>query len=219
MRNRVFLTTVLLGLLAWPALSRGQDSPTAALPAKIAVINIQDAIALTAEGKKASAELQKKYQPRQDDLQRQAQEIQSLQDQLTRGNNTLSEEEKARLGREIETKNTLAKRTQEDYQAESQADSQEAIRRIGQKMVRVIGDYAQQNSLTLVVDSAQIPIYYAAKGTDITEEIVKRYDAANPVSASDTAAPSTPNTRPASRNPAASRPAATATKPPDKPKP
>ena len=30
-------------------------------------------------------------------------------------------------------------------------------------MVRIIGDYAQQNGFVLVIDGAQIPIYYAAK--------------------------------------------------------
>ncbi len=48
-------------------------------------------------------------------------------------------------------------------------------------MVHVITDYAQQNGFTLVLDDAQIPIYFASKDIEITEEIIKRYDAANPV--------------------------------------
>ena len=73
------------------------------------------------------------------------------------------------------------KRSTDDAQSDYNADREETVRRIGQKMVRIINDYAQQNGFILVIDGAQIPIYYAAKDVDITAEIVKRYDAANPV--------------------------------------
>jgi hypothetical protein len=66
-------------------------------------------------------------------------------------------------------------------------------------MVRVINDYASQNGFTLVLDDAQIPIYYASKDIEMTEEIVKRYDAANPVAdAGAPAKPATPSAAPAS---------------------
>ena len=51
-----------------------------------------------------------------------------------------------------------------------------------QKMIPIIGDYASQNGFVLVIDDAQIPVYYAAKEIDIQAEIVKRFDAANPLS-------------------------------------
>jgi hypothetical protein len=67
-------------------------------------------------------------------------------------------------------------------------------------MVRIIGDYAQQNGFVLVIDDAQVPIYYAAKDIDLTAEIMKRYDAANPVSEAGAAA--NPAVRPAAPSPA-----------------
>jgi hypothetical protein len=48
-------------------------------------------------------------------------------------------------------------------------------------MVKIIADYAQQNGFVLVIDDAQVPIYYASKEIEISGEIVKRYDAANPL--------------------------------------
>ena len=80
------------------------------------------------------------------------------------------------------------------------ADRDEAVRRIGQKMVRIIEDYAQKNGFTMVMDGAQVPIYYAAKDTVITEEIIKLYDAANPVA--DAGASVKPAARPATPMPA-----------------
>jgi outer membrane protein len=186
MKNRPIVFTALLAVLAAPLFVRAQ----AASPAqgKIGVINIQAAIANTVEGKKVIADLQKKYSPRQQELQRLQQEIQAIQDQLTKQQATLSDDEQARLGRDSEEKQKLLKRSAEDAQNDFNHDRDEAINRIGQKMVRVIHDYAVQNGFTLVLDGAQIPIYYASTDLEITEAIVKQYDAANPVADSGAAA-------------------------------
>lgn len=173
MKRRSIALTAFLAVLTVPLAARAQT--------KIGVINMNAAIASTAEGKKAIADLQKKYQPRQQELERLQSEIQGLQDQLSKQTPTLSDEEQRRLGRELEDKQKLLKRSTDDAQSDFNSDRDEAVRRIGQKMLRVIGDYSQQNGFALVLDSAQIPIYFAAKDVDLTAEMVKRYDAANPV--------------------------------------
>jgi outer membrane protein len=185
MSNRARVIGMLVCLLMCPVLVSGQSATPApeAAPAggKIGVINMQGAIANTGEGKKAFAELQKKYQPRQQQLQQLQQEIASKQDQLQRQTTTLSDDEQRRLSREIETDQTRLKRTQEDLQADAQADQQEVVNRIGQKMVRLMNEYAQQNGYTLIMDGGpQTGIYYVAPQVDLTEIMIKRYDAANP---------------------------------------
>ena len=208
MKNLVLSLSILLGLLAWPVLASAQGAS-----GKIGVLNIQESIGKSGEGKKAFAELQKKYQPREQDLQRQQQDITALQDQLQKQATTLSDEERARLSRDLEEKQKILKRASEDANVDFQNDSQEVVRRIGQKMLRVISEYAQQNSFVLVIDNAQIPVYYAAKEADLTDEIVKRYDAANPVEGATTApaatgGASTPRPAvPAAKTPVAPRPA------------
>ena len=193
MQNRLTTVTILLAIMAVPPCAHAQS--------KVGLIGINAAIAGTGEGKKAIADLQKKYEPRQQELERLQKEIQSIQDQLSKQTPALSDEDQRRLTRDLEDKQRLLKRSGDDAQTDFNADRDEAIRRIGQKMVRIITDYAQQNGLTLVVDGAQIPIYYAAKGVDITPEIVKLYDAANPVSDVAAASPK-PAAKPAAPAPA-----------------
>lgn len=187
MKNRLTAFSVLFAILAVPLIVHAQ--------AKVGLINMSAAIGSTGEGKKAIADLQKKYQPRQQELERLQQEIQSIQDQLSKQSATLSDEEQRRLSRDLEDKQKLLKRSTDDAQADITADRDEAIRRISQKMGRIINDYAQQNGLALVIDGAQVPVYYYAKDNDITAEIVKRYDAANPVA--EAAAPNKPAAKPA----------------------
>ncbi len=218
MNNRFLTTTVLPSLLVWPALALGQG--------KVGVINLQEAIANTQEGKKALADLQKKYQPRQADLQRQQQDIQGLQDQLQRQSTTLSDEERIRLSRELEDKQKLFKRATEDASAEYQTETQDTVRRLGQKMVRILNDYAQQNGYAIILEEAQVQPYFVTRDTELTEEITKRYDAQYPVegaatSGAATPAPATGGAKPAvpAPKPVVANPAPKPVVAPPKPKP
>jgi Skp family chaperone for outer membrane proteins len=172
MKTRLTTLSALLAILAVPLGAHAQG--------KVGVININAAIASTAEGKKAIADLQQKYQPRQQELERLQGEIQSIQGQLSK-TPAPADDEQRRLTRDLEDKQKTLKRMTDDAQSDFNNDRDEAIRRIGQKMVRVIQEYAPQNGIVLVIDGIQVPIYYASKDLDITEAIVKRYDAANPV--------------------------------------
>ena len=192
MKNRLTTLSVLFAILAVPPVVHAQG--------KVGLINMSAAIGSTGEGKKAIADLQKKYQPRQQELERLQQEINSIQDQLSKQSATLSDDEQRRLSRDLEDKQKLLKRSSDDAQTDITADRDEAIRRISQKMGRIINDYAQQNGLALVIDGVQIPVYYFAKDSDITAEIVKRYDAANPVA--DAGTPAKPAAQPAAQSPA-----------------
>jgi outer membrane protein len=211
MKNRVCTITLLLCLGAAPTRLLAQSTGT---PGKIGLVNIQGAILSTAEGKKAMAELQKKYQPRQQEVQKYQQDIQAISDQLQKQAATLSDDEQRRLNRDLEEKQKILKRTTEDAQADFANDRDEIFRRIGQKMVKVIDDYAGKNGFSLVIGSDQVPIYFAVKEVELTDEIVRLYDAANPSDALTTGGPATP---PATRSVAPS--AVKPPKPADKPKP
>lgn len=192
MKNRLMLAAAILVLVTGSSALNAQTAASA--KNKIGVINMQAAIANTVEGKLIIADLQKKYAPRQAELQRLQQEIQDIQDKLSKQGTTLSEDEQGRLSRQAEEKQTLLKRNAEDAQNDFNRDRDEAINRIGQKMVRVISDFAAQNGYSLVLDDAQIPVYFAAKEIELTADIIKRYDAAYPgaTAAGSTPKPATP---------------------------
>lgn len=210
MKNRGLGVGTLLCLFSSAALSWAQASAPGA--GKIGVINMQAAIGNTGEGKKAFGELEKKYEPRKQELQRQQQEIQALTDQLQKQGNTLSDDEQRRLSRELEEKKKLFNRATEDADSDYRGEYQEVIGRIGQKMVALVREYAQQNGYSLVLEAGpQMPIYYVSPQVDLTEETIKRYDAAHPVESGSGPAPASPAPR-SPRSPATPKPG-------DKPKP
>lgn len=210
MSNHVLTTALSIGLALAPLGARGQSSPPGPAPTKVGVINIQAVIANTGEGKKALADLDKKYEPRRKDLQQQQQEITAIQDQLQKQGTTLSDDEQRRLTRELQEKQTRLKRAQDDAQSDYSADTQDLVTRIGQKLVRIMNEYAQQNGYAVIIEGNPQLIYYAAPQTDLTEQMIRLYDSANPVASTAGAGSSGPARSTAAR-PSAPKPA-------DKPK-
>ena len=159
----------------------GQASSAAAM--KVGVINIQAAIAGTAEGKQAAAELQSQFSPRTAELQNLQKQIQDLGARVQNGQTTLSDEEKARLQHQYEQQSRLFQRKQQELQDDSNDAQQEVVNRIGRKMIDVIDKYSKENSYSVILDesSQQTPVIYAANQIDVTQDIIRLYDQSYPV--------------------------------------
>jgi len=188
-----------------PALGLGAAlfaaAQTAAPPAKVGIIHIQNAIISTKDGQKAASELQTKFAPKKAELDKKQSSIAQLQDQLRKGSNTMSEEAKQKLMREIDVTTKSLNRETEDDQAELDQAQGAIMRDLGQKMMAIINTYAKENGFSLILDvsSPQTDVIYAANGIDITQDIIGLYDKG----ASASAAPGTP----AAQTPAAAKPA------------
>ena len=195
MNSRVLLSAAaLLCLAAGSPTTYGQTS----VSTKIAIINIQDAITRTLEGQQLAKDLQGKYGPTRDKLGRLQNEIQSLRDQLSRGANTMSDEARNKLGRELQNKERDLKRDSEDAQLEFNQAQQSALSDISGKLMTVIDKYAKENSFAIVLDvsSPQSPVLYAVNEILITNNIIELYDKEYPVASVGEAAAS-PAAKPA----------------------
>jgi len=170
--------TVLGAGMALAQAPAAAPAAAAAPPTKVAVIQIQAALAATKEGQKAAADLEVKLSPRKKDLDGKQAEIKDLQEKLQRGGNTLSDSAKEDLTRNIDTKTKSYNRELEDAQAELEQEQQKVVGTLGQKMMAVIDKYAQQNGFAIVLDvsSQNTPVLYASNTVDITKEVIDLYD-------------------------------------------
>ncbi|MBV9768091.1 MAG: OmpH family outer membrane protein [Bryobacterales bacterium] len=208
--------TVKSKVFVWPVLAVAVTLTAQAQQSKVAVINIQAAIISTKDGQKAAAELNARTAPKKKELEQKQNEINSLQDQLNKGTNTLSESAKNDIYKNIEAKKKSLQREVEDAQADLQEDQQKLLQQLGQKIMAVIERYARDNGYTMVVDdsSQQTIVLYASPSIDITKEIIELYDK----STQQTSAP-TPTTSKPSAAPTPSKPAAPAAPKPAPTKP
>src|SRR5260370_22433903 len=195
---KILALSLGFGLVASTAAWAQAGVPTAA--AKVGIVAIQQAIASTNEGKKELDALQQRFSPRQDDLKNQNDEVEKLKQQLQAQGDKLSEEVRASQVRSIETKQKALQRSYDDFQTEVQQAEQEIVNRLGTKMLKVVGEYAQKNGYGVILDvsNPQTPVLYASEGANITKDLVDAYNAQSAV-----AAPATP--KPASK-PAAPAP-------------
>ena len=214
MRSQV----LCLSILALAAKGLLAQAPAAA--GRVGVINIQGALIGTKDGQKAAAELEAKAAPKRKELEGKQTEINSLKDQLQKGANTLSEESREKLYRDIDLKTKSLKRDAEDAQADWNQDQQKVVQQLGQRVMAVVDKYARENGFALILDvsSPQTPVLYASNTVDVTKDIVELYDKSSPGTVSAASAGDNGNARP----PAAAVPPATrqaAPKPVPNPKP
>ncbi len=179
----------------------------AATAGKTGVISIRQAIASTAEGKQAGAELQSQFSARQNELEGLNKQINDLRQRLDAGQGKLSQEEQTRLQRQGEVMARQLQRKQDEYQEDVQAAQADVFDRIGRKMVDVLDRYARENGFIVMLDSSaqNTPILFVSPNIDVTQDIIRLYDNAYPVKAGATPA------RPAAG--AAPKPAPAAPKP------
>lgn len=208
------LAVVALGYFGAGIASAQTPAPAAApVPTKVAVIQIQSALAATKDGQKAAAEMEVKFAPRKKELDGKQADLKDMQDQLQRGGNTLSDARKEELMRNIDAKTKTYNRDVQDAQAELQEEQQKIINVLGQKMMQVVDKYAQANGFAIVLDvsNQNTPVLYASNSVDITKEVIDLYDKTNPASSAPAAA-----TKPAAAPtpaPAAPKPGAPAATP------
>jgi outer membrane protein len=179
---------------------------------KVAVINVQGAIITTKDGQLAAKKLNDQTAPKKRELEQKQNEINSLQDQLNKGQNTLSETAKNDLYKNIESKKKSLQREVEDAQADLEAEQNKVLGQLSQKILAVIERYARDNGYTMVVDvgNQNTPVVYASPSIDITKEVIELYDK----STASTSAPAPTTSAPAAPKPAAPAAPKPAPKPP-----
>jgi outer membrane protein len=202
----VFSVFAVLSLLASTSAIAQNTTPGAAGAGKIGIVNIQDAIANTNEGKKELEALQQRFAPKQTELKTQNDELENLKKQLQAQSDKLSDEERNNRVKMLEVKQKSLQRNYEDAQNEFQQAEQEVVNRLGKKMLDVLEKYARKNGYAVILDvsNPQTPVLWASPGTVITKELVDAYNAEVAVAA--------PTAKPAASNP--HRPATSPARPP-----
>ncbi len=186
-KSSVVLTTFLLGFASSafaqaPTPAKPQAAPTA-IPTKIAIINMAQAIASTKEGQKAATEINNKFGPRKAEYDKRSQEIEAATNQLNNGRATLSDDAQKKLAADIQAKTTALKRFGEDAQAEMETEDAKVGQELQSKMGALIQQYAIQNGYAVVLNygDQQSPVLWAAAATWITDDMVKLFDQVHPV--------------------------------------
>jgi outer membrane protein len=192
-----------------PAAAPAASTALAAAPAgppKIAVIAFQVAVGQTNEFQRNFADLQKKFDPKRQQLKTLSDDVDNLTKQLQAQGDKLSDTERASRAKTIDDKKKQLQRDGEDAQNDFQQEMQEMYSGLASKVYDVLNNYATQHGYTLVLDMAQqqTPVLFATESTNITKPIIEAYNVKSgvpappppPAGAAAPAAPKAPATKP-----------------------
>lgn len=144
---------------------------------KLGIINSQEILDKSAEGRKALTELQAAEKKYADDLARLDDQIKQLQNRLTTQRLTLTAEAAAGLQSDIQRKQTERQRAAEDAARAMRELQMRTLERIQNELIGLIEQARKDLGLDLIFDLAKPGVVYFDPALDVTAEIIKRYDA------------------------------------------
>ena len=150
---------------------------TVAAQTKVGIIDLQRAMMDTAELKKAQADMQAKYKPRQDEIDKLQQDLQNLQNQLQSGKLSPQGTQEAQSRGQREQREL--QRKSDDLQGDVERDRTEILQRAGQRMKEIVKQLAEAKGLDVVIDVTNT--FYYKPTLDITPDAVAAFDKAYPV--------------------------------------
>ncbi|MGH7863551.1 MAG: OmpH family outer membrane protein [Candidatus Binataceae bacterium] len=144
---------------------------------RFAYVDVQRALSECNAGKKAKADLQGRLQNVEQRLQRQQDEVQSLKNELEKKGMLMQEEQRNNLRDQYGEKLKNFERTFKDSREELQRKDSEVTNKIVRDIAQVIRSLGEKNGYTLVFEKSTV--LWGAPGIDITDEVIRSYNALN----------------------------------------
>jgi len=169
-RVRTIAPLVILFILVVAGVSYAQQA------SKIAIINSQKAFETSVEGKKVLGQMLDRENKIKSDIQKLDDSIRLLENKLSTGRLTMTNEALLGIQADVDKKATERKRYEEDAARDAQLFSTNLVQKIRSEMVTIIDNLAKERGLELVLDVQQSGVVTFSPTIDITDEVIRRYD-------------------------------------------
>lgn len=144
---------------------------------KAAVVDSQKTLQTSKEGQKAIALLREKEQKINSELANLDKKIQDLDTKLKTQRLVMTFEAQEQLSFDLDNLRTERKRFAEDSLRDWQRLQFKLFDKIRQEVNPIVENVAKEKGFSLVLDLASDSVVYFSLSVDITDEVIKRYDA------------------------------------------
>jgi len=144
----------------------------------VAFVNLQVIAKLSSDGKVAAQKVNALTQKKQAELGEKSKALQANQTKLQTGGGVMSETARGQLEKDIERQQRELERAQQDAQAELNELQQDLQAEFQRKLLPILGQMSKEKGLHFLFSMADAGLVWAEEGLDLTEEAVKRLDAA-----------------------------------------
>jgi len=143
---------------------------------KVGVVDLQKAMELSEEGKKAKGVFQQKVEKIQRELKTKQDRLTALKDELERQSAMLSATARAEKEREYQDKLRDFKRLYEDYQEDMRREDAELSEKILRQLIEVIEGLGVKEGYDLILEKTQSAVLYRSNAIDMTDQLIKLFD-------------------------------------------
>jgi outer membrane protein len=172
------VTAAVVGGLLLAAMALAQ-APLAT-EGKLAFVDVEKAVVLIDEGKARLQELQQWAAPRQEELAKLGNEVNTLGNELNAKRGTVPDEQLAELNRRLVAKQREFEDKQRIGKREFEEKQNALLRELGTKLNDVITQFADESRFSVVFILKPNEIVYLAKPYDITDAVIQRYNEKHP---------------------------------------
>jgi outer membrane protein len=175
----ICLATPVAGSQAPASGEAPQQTPAGATsrPLSIGWVDLERIVQTSAEGKIASAKVQALTQKKSGELGEKQKQLQAAQQKLQAGGTVLNDSARLQLEREIDRLNVDLQRMQQDAQQELQELQQELQADFMKKLSPVIERVVKERNVNFLFSRVEAGIVFADPALDLTDELIKRFDA------------------------------------------
>lgn len=151
--------------------------------AKFAFVDIQAIASNSAEGKNATAKLDDLKKKKNADLLAKNNALKAMQDKLTAGGSVLNDGARAQLEKDIEKGQRDLQFAQQDAQTELTDMTNQLQADFQEKLNPILEAVRAEKGLLMIFSIRDAGVVAAEAGLDLSNEVVKRFDAASKTSA------------------------------------
>jgi outer membrane protein len=145
-------------------------------PIKIGVVDMEQAISSTEEGRAAREEMERKKRDAEAQLQPMYDQFKTLRDEMEAKQFVLSEDalhqkrlDLAELGNQIQTK-------QKELEGKLQIDGERLVGPLQKKLMNIVEDIGRKNGFTLILARGTPGVMYSREALDITDLVIKHFN-------------------------------------------
>ncbi len=169
-----------LALAAGSPAAAQQAAPAARDDGKIGYVDLQRAIFGSTAGKEARRALDERTDKLKKDLERKQEELRSAQSEFVKQSAVLSTEARAEKERDLQRRMRDLERLKQDSEDELNRRDAELSKRILGEVREIVRQIGGKGGYTLILERNAAGVLYAASGVDLTEEVIKVYNASKP---------------------------------------
>lgn len=145
--------------------------------AKLGFVDLQRALMETEEGRKARANLKKVFDQKQKELDEQQTSLKKAIEDLEKRRTLLGAEVVKQKETELQGQMQKVQQTYMRHQQDLSSKEQEATGKIFERMQRIIAKISITENFSMVFDRTQAGLVFAKPHLDLTNEVIRRYNA------------------------------------------